>query len=291
MMQATDFGNRDDRADPRRLGWPSVGCVLVEREMSSSPVIVRGVVGQDAAKVAFAQNEDMIETFAPDRADESLGERVLPRAVGRGQHFMDPQALHSVLERVTVDAVAIAEEIERRAVLRERVDELLGGPGGGGMLGDVEVEDTAAVVGEHDQDEKDAEPGAGHGEEIDRDQVGDRRRFGISRETVRSATSRPSLRSSPWIRGAPQSGLAAAIRMTRTLISALTGGRPPVGGAESLVQCSRNRRRCQRRTVSGVTITRGCFHPVQILVSQTQKRRSVVRSRGRAAVLLYTASC
>ena len=24
MMQATDFGNRDDRAEPRRLGWPSV---------------------------------------------------------------------------------------------------------------------------------------------------------------------------------------------------------------------------------------------------------------------------
>src|SRR5256712_2944910 len=62
----------------------------------------------------------MIETFAPDRADEPLGEGVLPRAVGRGQHFMDPQALHSVLERVTVDAVAIAEEIGRRAVLRER---------------------------------------------------------------------------------------------------------------------------------------------------------------------------
>ena len=123
--------------------------------------------------MAFAQNEDMIETFAPDRADEPLGEGVLPRAVGRGQHFMDPHALHSVLERVTVDAVAIAEEIERRAVLRERVDELLGGPGGGGMLGDVEVEDTAAVVGEHDQDEKDAEPDAGHDEEIDGDEVPD----------------------------------------------------------------------------------------------------------------------
>jgi len=30
------------------------------------------------------------------------------------------------------------------------------------MLGDVEVEDTAAVVGEHDQDEKDAEPRRAH---------------------------------------------------------------------------------------------------------------------------------
>jgi hypothetical protein len=39
------------------------------------------------------------------------------------------------------------------------------------MLGDVEVEDTAAVVGEHDEDEEEAQAGRGHGEEIDRDQV------------------------------------------------------------------------------------------------------------------------
>src|SRR5438132_6483689 len=117
------------------------------------------------------------------------------------------------------------------------------------------------------------------------------RRFGSSRETLRSAIWMPSLRSSPWILGAPQSGLAAAIRMTRTLISAWTGGRPSVGRVESLVQYSRKRRRCHRRTVSGVTITRGRLHPAQTLASPTQKRRSVVRSLGRGAVLLYTASC
>jgi len=64
--------------------------------------------------------------------------------------------------------------------------------------------------------------------------------------------------------------LAAAIRMTRDLISALTSGRPPVGRAESLVQCRRKRRRCHRRTVSGVTITRGRLHPAQALASQPQ---------------------
>src|SRR5882724_12393648 len=116
------------------------------------------------------------------------------------------------------------------------------------------------------------------------------RRFGISRETVRSATSMPSLRSSPWILGAPHRGFAAAIFLTRAVISALTGGRPPVGRPESWVQCSRKRRRCHRRTVAGVTITRDCRHPVQTLASPTQKRRSVVRSLGRGAVLLYTAS-
>src|SRR5437667_816256 len=57
----------------------------------------------------------------------------------------------------------------------------------------------------------------------------------MSRETVRSATWKPSFSSSPWILGAPQRGLAAAIRVTRAAISGLTGGRPRVGRPESLV--------------------------------------------------------
>src|SRR5258708_24925014 len=117
------------------------------------------------------------------------------------------------------------------------------------------------------------------------------RRFGSRRETVRSATSMPSFRSSPWIRGAPQSGFAAAICVTRALIWALTGGRPTAGRPESFVQYSRKRCRCHRRTVSGVTMARGCLHPAQTLASPTQKNRSAVRSLGRVIVLLYTASC
>jgi hypothetical protein len=51
-----------------------------------------------------------------------------------------------------------------------------------------------------------------------------------------------------------------------------------MGRPESLAQCSRKRRRCQRRTVSGVTITSDCRHPAQTLASPTHSRRSVVRS-------------
>src|SRR5437667_562417 len=81
------------------------------------------------------------------------------------------------------------------------------------------------------------------------------------------------------------------MRVIRVLISAWTAGRPPVEPSESLLQYSRKRRRCHRRTVSAVTITRGCLHPAQTLASPIQKRRSVVRSLGRGVVLLYTASC
>src|SRR5881396_3193282 len=54
----------------------------------------------------------------------------------------------------------------------------------------------------------------------------------MSRETVRSATSMPSFRDWPWMRGAPQRGFAVAMRVIKALISAWTAGRPPVRRGE-----------------------------------------------------------
>src|SRR3989454_2684644 len=80
--------------------------------MSAGPVIVGEVAGQGAAQMSFAQDDDMIETLAADRADEPLGKGVLPRAGGRRQHFTNPHALQPLPEHVTVDAVAIAKRSE-----------------------------------------------------------------------------------------------------------------------------------------------------------------------------------
>src|SRR5437762_4224922 len=46
MMQATDFGNLDDPAELRRRDGASIGCIFVEREVGSRPVIVREVCVQ-----------------------------------------------------------------------------------------------------------------------------------------------------------------------------------------------------------------------------------------------------
>jgi hypothetical protein len=64
MMQATDLGNLHDPALLRELDGPDVRRILVEREMSASPVIVLEVAGQDAALVAFAEKERDSDTRA-----------------------------------------------------------------------------------------------------------------------------------------------------------------------------------------------------------------------------------
>jgi hypothetical protein len=69
--------------------------------------------------------------------DQTLRERILPGAVRRRENFLDPHALHAVAKLLAIH-LTVAQEIGGRGVVRERGDELLGGPDGGGMLGDVE---------------------------------------------------------------------------------------------------------------------------------------------------------
>src|SRR5438445_4318237 len=171
MVEAPDFANPDDLAEFRPLNWAAVGRILVEREVSTRPVVVREVASQGAAQVSLAQDEYVIQTLAPDGANEPLREGVLPRAVRRREDFTDTHALHALPEHVTVDRVAIAEEVGRGGVVREGVHDLLGRPGGGGMLGDIEVEDAPALVGEHNEDEEHPQASSRDREEIDGDQI------------------------------------------------------------------------------------------------------------------------
>ena len=96
-----------------------------------------------------------------------------PWAVRRRQDFTDAHALHALPEHVTVDRVAIADEVGRGGVVREGVHDLLGGPVGSRVFGHVEVDDAPAMVNEHDENEEDAQARGGHREEIEGDQASD----------------------------------------------------------------------------------------------------------------------
>src|SRR6059036_111293 len=173
VMQATDFGNLHDPARLGELDGPEVRRILVEREMRASPVIVGEVAGQNAAQMPLAKDDDMLQALASHRANESLREGILPRAVRGREDFLDPHALHSVPKLFAVDLVAVAQEIGGRGVVRKGIHDLLGGPVGGGMLGHVEVDDAPAVVSEHDKNKEDAQARGGHREEIEGDQIAD----------------------------------------------------------------------------------------------------------------------
>ena len=104
----------------------------------------------------------------------------------------------------------------------------------------------------------------------------------IQREMVLSETSKPSMRSSPWIRGAPQLGFSATIWNIRSRTS-FEVGLLPTGFLtfEITLQYQRNPARCHRTTVSGVTTRSACFQPDQHRRTTNQKSLSNKSSFGR----------
>jgi hypothetical protein len=132
VVQAADFWNLHNRALLGARDRPKVGCVLVEREMGARLMVIGDVPGQDATQVSFVEDKNVVETLAADRTDQALGERILPGTVRRRENFLDLHTLHAVAELLAIDLVAVAQEVGRRRVVRERGDDLLGSPTGGG---------------------------------------------------------------------------------------------------------------------------------------------------------------
>ena len=110
----------------------------------------------------------MIETLAPQRTDQALHERILPGAARRNQNIFSGKTLQQATEVGSVAAVAIPQEVCGRGVVGKGFPDLLSGPGGGRMVGHIQMDDTTTVVGQDDEDEQDAEGRRWDREEVDR---------------------------------------------------------------------------------------------------------------------------
>jgi hypothetical protein len=71
------------------------------------------------------------------------------------------------LEISAVDGIAIAEQVGGAGLVRERVDDRLSRPGGGGLVGDADVEEFSAVVAEYHKGEEQAKGQGRYDEEVD----------------------------------------------------------------------------------------------------------------------------
>jgi hypothetical protein len=78
---------------------------------------------------------------------------------------------HPLPKRDAIDAVPIAQQISRFFVPREGVNDLLGGPRSGGVLGDVDMHHAAPFMGQDQQHEEHFVGHCRHDKEIQGHQV------------------------------------------------------------------------------------------------------------------------
>jgi len=76
MMKATQDWQSIDLAEPLRR--PMARRILVKRQMRSDFVVIPGVGRKNPAQMGVAEDDDVIEAFPADRADQSLRMPILP---------------------------------------------------------------------------------------------------------------------------------------------------------------------------------------------------------------------
>jgi hypothetical protein len=118
--------------------------------------------------MSFVNHEDVVEALPPDRADQALDERSLPRRARCNEDLLNSHAANPIPEVGTMDPISVTEHVPGRCVVRKRFDDLLGRPALRWMTGDVEVNDHPSMVLENQEANEDAEVHGRDCEEVDR---------------------------------------------------------------------------------------------------------------------------
>ena len=76
-MESAKDGARIDDTGP--LNRARARRILVQRPVSSDPVIVASIRSQNPAQVCLAQDNDVVQTLTPDRSDQPFGNAIQVR--------------------------------------------------------------------------------------------------------------------------------------------------------------------------------------------------------------------
>jgi len=197
---------------------------------------------QNLAQMHLAQDNDVVYTLTPDRSDQPFGKAVLPGRGWRGRLVPDAHGAQSACDDAAIDPIPIADEVTRRFIPRKCLRYLTCNPFCRRICCDVDPDQVSAVEPDDDEGIEQVETDSWNNEQVHGGNVrrvvtqegspslaGRPRRLTMYLATLDCAISNPSLSSSPWMRGAPQSGFSMLIRRINKRSSVSICGRPPCG--------------------------------------------------------------
>jgi len=125
--------------------------VLVDRKVRASLVIVGRVRSQQMAEMPLAEHDNVVKTFPPDRTDRPFTISVLPRRSLRGWPIPNAHRPKAADDDVTVDGVAVTNDVSRRYFPATGLGELVRNPFGRWVRGHSQPQDLAAIVMQYQQ--------------------------------------------------------------------------------------------------------------------------------------------
>jgi len=149
MMKASEEGNGGERSD--RLHGTTKRDVLFERKVGKDAIVIVGIGSEDLAQMGLAQDQDMVQAFAADRADDALDIGILPRRSRCSDDLLDSHRLDTITEGLTIRRVAVSQQEARCGVPREGFGDLARQPDLCRVLRDIEMDDCSSLMAEDDQ--------------------------------------------------------------------------------------------------------------------------------------------
>jgi hypothetical protein len=126
-------------------------CSWDRRVLVDCRVIVGPVRSQQMAKMPLAEHDNLVKTFPPDRTDRPFAISVLRRRSRRGWPIPNAHCPKAADEDVTVDGVAVTNDVSRRYFPTIGLGELVRNPFSRWVRGHSRPEDLAAIVMQNQQ--------------------------------------------------------------------------------------------------------------------------------------------
>src|ERR1700722_10487752 len=113
--------------------------------MHSNAVVIGRIVFQNPAQTFLAQNDDAVQTLAPDRSDQPFGKAVLPGRGWCGRLVPDAHGSQSACDDAAIDAVPIANKVVRSLIPRKSFGDLACDPLRRRVGCDVDPDEISAI--------------------------------------------------------------------------------------------------------------------------------------------------
>src|SRR4051812_2331036 len=143
----------------------------MQRAVRTMPVVVIDVLPQHCSEVAGSDDQEVVEAFTAQGADETFRDRIRPGCPDRGVDDADVGAGEYGVEGGGELAVPVADQepepVGAVAEVHQQVAGLLGNPGAGGVGSDPGEVHTATVVLYHDENVEAAQEHGVYVSEVD----------------------------------------------------------------------------------------------------------------------------
>src|SRR5882757_7474893 len=113
--------------------------------MCSNVVVIASIGSQDSEQMRLAQDDEMVNTLAPDRSDQPFGKAILPRRGWCSGLVPDAHGAQSARDDNAVDSIPISDHIARSHLPGKSLGYLTCNPFGRGICCDVDPDEVSAV--------------------------------------------------------------------------------------------------------------------------------------------------